>query len=166
MLDNMVECMVKGKPNTAAKIGKVLLIVLTIATMFFSMMSGVMWLFFVGLVAAAGAYYVSLYTDVEYEYLYLDKEITVDKIYNASRRKRVAVYSLDKMEIFCPIKSYHLDNFGRREGKVTDYSIGYEDKPDLRYIMYYEGNQIVYFSPNEEMVKVMKNVAPRKVFND
>ena len=39
------------------------------------------------------------WTDIEYEYLYLDKEITIDKIMAKTRRKRVLSISVDKIEI-------------------------------------------------------------------
>ncbi len=123
-------------------------------------------LFLLAVAAGIGAYFVGLYTDLEYEYLYLDKELTIDKVMGKTKRKRVAVYQLDKMEIFAPIKSYHLDNFKNRQTKDKDYSIGYEDQPDLRYAMYYEGSERLILSPSPELVKIMKNAAPRKVFSD
>ena len=78
----------------------------------------------------------------------------------------MAVYQLDKVEILAPVKSYHLDNYRNRSAKVKDYSIGEVLQPDKRYVMYYEGAQKILLSPSEELVKVMKNVAPRKVFSD
>ena len=107
-----------------------------------------------------------MFTDLEYEYLYLDKELIVDKVMARSRRKRVATYSVDRMEIFAPVTSYHLGNYKNRNVKVKDYSIGEVLKPDKRYVMYYEGGEKIILSPSEEMVKALKNVAPRKVFND
>jgi hypothetical protein len=165
MNEGYVECLVKGRPNYLAKIGKVALIAL--AALFFigSMWLGT-WAMILAVLTGTGAYIVNMYTDVEYEYLYLDKEVTVDKVYNKSRRKRVATFKLDKMEVFAPVHSYQLEKFGAKQAKPTDYSIGYEDKPDLRYIMYYEGNKQILFSPNEAMIKAMKNAAPRKVFTD
>lgn len=165
MSDSYVECLVKAKASGMGKVLKVLLIVLTIllglATVVFGLVS-----FILAVAAGVGAYFVNLFTDLEYEYLYLDKEISVDKVMAKSRRKRVATYSLDRMEIFAPVKSYHLDNYKNRNVKVKDYSIGEELQPDLRYAMYYEGGEKILFSPSEEMVKVLKNAAPRKVFTD
>ena len=113
------------------------------------------------------AYFVSMNTDLEYEYLYLDRELTVDKVMAKSKRKRVAVYSLDKMEIVAPVKSWHLDNFKNRQtSRNVDYSSGEEKQPDKRFVFYYEGNQKVIFEPSEEMVKAMQFAAPRKVFKD
>ena len=120
----------------------------------------------VALAAGVGAYFLNMYTDLEYEYLYLDKELSVDKIMAKSKRKRVGTYSLDRMEVFAPVYSYHLDNFKNRQVKEKDYSIGEVLQPDGRYAMYYEGGEKILLSPNEELVKVLKNMAPRKVFSE
>ena len=125
------------------------------------------FLAFIGLLlTVGGVYLVNMFTDLEYEYLYLDKELVVDKVMAKSRRKRVATYSLDRMEIFAPVKSHHLDNYKNRNVKVKDYSIGQELQPDLRYAMFYEGGEKILLSPSPEMIKVMKNAAPRKVYSE
>ena len=136
MSDSYVECLVKAKQPTWAKILKVLLIALTVLSCL------VMFVFIiflpVALAAGVGAYFLNMYTDLEYEYLYLDKELSVDKIMAKSKRKRVGTYSLDRMEVFAPVYSYHLDNFKNRQVKEKDYSIGEVLQPDGRYAMYYE----------------------------
>ena len=164
MSDTYVECLVKAKQSVVAKFFKILLIVLTVV--FCVIMLVFMPAMFLALATGVGAYFLNLYTDIEYEYLYLDKELTVDKVLAKSKRKRVATYSIDRMEVFAPIKSYHLDNYKNRDVKVKDYSIGEERQPDLRYAMYYEGGEKIILSPSEDIVKALKNVAPRKVFND
>lgn len=164
-MDSYVECLVKAKPKGLWKFLKVLLIMLTVVFVLLSMM-GVVFLFIVAIATGVGAYFVNMNANVEYEYLYLDKELAIDKIMAQTKRKRVAVYRLDGMEILAPIKSYHLDNYKNRQVTVKDYSIGEELKPDRRYVFYYEGGEKVIVSPSEEMVKAMKMVAPRKVFND
>ena len=118
------------------------------------------------IVVGVVSYFIIPGTDLEFEYLFVNGELDIDKIMAKTKRKRVAVYQLDRMEILAPIKSYHLDNYRNRNVKEKDFSIGYEDKPDLRYAMYYEGGEKLILSPSPEMIKVMKNAAPRKVFND
>ena len=164
MSDAYVECLVKAKPSMLGKFFKYLLIVLTVILVIL-MALNVLFLI-LAVVTGVGAYLVNMFTDLEYEYLYLDKELTIDKVMAKTKRKRVAVYQLDRMEILAPVRSYHLDNFKNRTVKEKDYSIGYEEKPDLRYAMYYEGGEKLVLSPSPEMIKVMKNAAPRKVFND
>lgn len=166
MSDAYVECLVKAKPSLPGKILKYLLIALTVffALVMFLTMNVIVLL--LAIATGVGAYFVNLYTDLEYEYLYLDKELTIDKVMAKSKRKRVAVYQLDRVEILAPFKSYHLDNYRNRTVKEKDFSIGFEEQPDRRYIMYYEGGEKLILSPSPEMIKVMKNVAPRKIFSD
>ena len=165
MSDTYVECLVQTKPSLLGKFLKILLIALTVI---FAIAMFVFPLFFIlAIPCGIGAYFANMFTELEYEYLYLDKEIVIDKVMAKSKRKRVAVYSLDRIEILAPVKSYRLDNFARRNNtKVKDYSIGEELQPDRRYVMYYEGGEKILLSPSEEMIKVMKNVAPRKIFSD
>ncbi len=168
MSDTYVECLVKAKPSILGRFFKVLLIVLTVIFTLVFMVLGPMipFLIFVPVLTGAGAYFVNMFTDLEYEYLYLDRELTVDKVMAKTKRKRMAVYSLEKIEILAPIKSYHLDNYKNRTAKEIDYSIGEELKPDKRYVMYYEGSQKIILSPSEDMIKVMRNMSPRKVYAD
>ncbi len=164
MSDTYVECLVQAKSSGLAKAMTVILIILTVL---FGIAMLVMPLFMLLAIATGiGVYFANLHSHVEYEYLYLDKELAVDRILGQSKRKRIAVYSLERMEIFAPISSWHLDNFKNRNVKISDYSIGQELQPDMRYAMFYEGNVKVILSPSEELVKVMRNVMPRKVFND
>ena len=166
MSDAYVECLVKVKPSMLGKFGKYVLIVLTVilACLMFLTMNVI--LLILAVIPGVGAYFLNMFTDLEYEYLYLDKELTIDKVMAKSKRKRVAVYQLDRMEILAPIKSYHLDNFRNRTAKEKDFSIGYEEQPDRRYVMYYEGGEKLILSPSADMIKIMKNAAPRKVFSD
>jgi len=168
MSDTYVECLVKAKPSLLGKFFKVLLIVLTVIFVLAFIVFGMVmpYLIIAPVLTGAGAYFINLFTDLEYEYLYLDKELVVDKVMAKSRRKRMGTYSLDQMEILAPIKSYHLDNYKNRNAKQIDYSIGEELKPDKRYVMYYEGGQKILLSPSEEMIKVMRNTSPRKVYAD
>ena len=99
-------------------------------------------------------------------YLYVDKQLTVDKIMARTRRKKVETFDLERMEILAPIKSWHLDDYKNRQLKVVDYSSGVEQQPDIRYSMIYNGEKRVIFEPNAEMVAAIKSIALRKVFTD
>ena len=164
MSESYVECLVKAKTSVMAKVFEVLLIAVAVICFLGMFIIGIA---FIPMIAAGvGAYFVHVQSDLEYEYLYLDKELVVDKVMAKSKRKRVATYGLDRIEILAPVKSYHLDNFKNRDVKVKDYSIGEELQPDLRYAMYYEGGEKIILSPSPELVKIMKNAAPRKIFSD
>ena len=90
----------------------------------------------------------------------------MDKVMAKSRRKRVAVFDVGKMEILAPVKSWHLDNYKNRQDKRVDYSSGEEKQPDKRYVFFYDGQKQVIIEPNLELVKAIAMAAPRKVFTD
>ncbi len=161
MNDVYVECLVKAKNSLFLKILKVVLVAVTIATGLLGLM-GFIFFLVIAFIAGVAAYFVTLNADVEYEYLYLDKEITVDKVMAQSKRKRMGVYKVDKMEILAPVDSYHLDAYRNRTVQTLDYS-GAEEKD---YAIYYEGGKKIILSPSEDMIGVLRNVAPRKVFKD
>lgn len=165
MSDTYVECLVKAKSSTIGKFCKIVLIMLTVVFGLLAI-AGVIVAMIAAVVTGVAAFFVNLNTDLEYEYLYLDKELVVDKVMAKSKRKRIGTFSLDRMEILAPIKSYRLDNYKNRNVKAKDYSIGEELQPDRRFVMFYEGGQKILLSPTEELVKAMRNAAPRKIFAD
>ena len=167
MSETYVEWLVKREPSFGGRLVKTVLIMLAVV---FGLLGFIGVAYGIPLLVAAaaglGAYFAHLNTYIEYEYLYLDRELSVDKIKAQTRRKKVATFEVDRIEILAPIKSYHLDNYKNRTAKETDYSIGREEQPDKRYVMYYEGSQKIILSPNEELVKAIRSVSPRKVFLD
>ena len=144
MSESYVECMVARRTPSVQLFLKYLLYLLTGLVFFASFMFGVV-AFIIAVVIGVGAYFVTIYTDVEYEYLYLDKEIVVDKVLHKQKRKRVATYEVEKLEIMAPFKSYHLDSYKNRQAKVVDISSGVENQPDTRYIFFNNGEQNVIF---------------------
>ena len=165
MSESYVEVMLQRKPSGTMLFLKYLLIGLA-AVLFFASFIISNFAIILAIAFGVGAYFVGMNANIEYEYLYLDKEITIDKVMNKSRRKRVGTYQVDKMEILAPLKSYHLDSFKNRQVKELDYSSGVAGQPETRYCFYYEGSQKVIIEPNDELIKLVKNVAPRKVFSD
>ena len=167
MSETYVECLVTKEPSLIGRLIKFVLIMLTAV---FGLLGLVGFAYgiplLIALLTGLGAYLAHLNAYIEYEYLYLDKEISIDKIKAQTRRKKVASFEVERMEILAPIRSYHLDQYKNRTGKVTDYSIGREEQPDKRYVMYYDGNQKIILSPSEELVKAVRSVSPRKVFLD
>lgn len=166
MNDDYAECLVARKASGLFRFLKYLLVMLSALACLFSFGTGNMIAFILAVVFGVGVYFVSLYADIEYEYTYFDKEITVDKILNKTRRKRVAVYEMDKIEIMAPLKSYHLDNFKNRTFKEVDLSSGIAGMPEVRYCFYYNGEKKVIFEPDQAMMKMIRNVSPRKIFMD
>ena len=164
MNETYVECLIKKKSNPIKNFLRALTIMLAVAFIFLGFIFSPALI--VGLLMAVIAYFVYMNAELEYEYLYLDKELTVDKVMAKTQWRRVAQYDLNRMEIFAPVNSYHLDSFKNRNAKSVDYSSGEAKQPEARYVMYYDSGEKVILEPNEDMIKAIKNIAPRKVFTD
>ena len=165
--NNYVECLVESKASPMVRICSILS--LALAIVFF--LSSIFGLGIVGLILCIGAgalyYFLTLNANIEFEYQYCEREITVDKILNKSRRKNVAKYDVNKIEVLAPSRSYHLDEFKNRTLKNLDFSAREQDRqPDPTYTFIYDGKERVIFEPSAEFVAAVKNVAPRKVFTD
>lgn len=165
MNESYVECLVARKKKGPMGALRIVLVVLTVIFALLGIMGAVLFLL-LALATGIGAYFAGLYANMEFEYLYVDREISIDKVLNKTRRKKGEKFELDRIEIFAPINSWHLDNYKNRDMKVTDYSSGVAGQPDKRYVMFYNGERKVIFEPNEAFVKAMQSVAPRKVFLD
>jgi hypothetical protein len=80
--------------------------------------------------------------------------------------RRPGLMNLIKWRVFAPVNSYHLDEYRKRTVKEYDYSTAAASQPEKRYAMYYNGDSKIILEPNEELIKAIRNVAPRKVFTD
>lgn len=108
--------------------------------------------------------------NVEYEYLYVNGELDIDRIFSKSRRKRAVSYELSSMEIMAPWNSHRLDSYrNNRSIKKVDYSSGIEGEGHKPYgfvISNKNQMELVIFEPNEVMLKDIRSKMPRKVFYD
>lgn len=165
MSDSYVECLVKHRTPTVKVILRVLFLVLIVLFVLLFFAVGFPALI-MAVVCGVLSYFMSLECSVEYEYLYVDREISIDKISAQKKRKTVEKLNTEKIEILAPVKSWHLDEYKNRQLKVKDYSIGYEAQPDKRYMLIYNNEVKVLLSPNSAFIAAVKNIAPRKVFTD
>ncbi len=166
--NSYVECLVSSKASPIMVVLKGVTLALTIMFFIASFLLGFGIVGMILTIAAGVAYYfVSLNASIEFEYQYCDREITVDKVLNKSRRKNIGKYDVGRIEAMAPSKSYHLDEYKNKTYKVLDFSAREKDpQPDPTYTIYYDGKEKIILEPTKEFVEAIKNVAPRKVFFD
>ena len=128
-----------------------------------AMMIGMWWGLVFAIAFGVSSYFLKMFGDIEFEYLYIDKELQIDRILAKNKRKRMETIDLNKMELLAPLRSHELDRFRNREMKKLDYSSGDEERDLQKYVLVAGGKQII-FEPTEEMVKTIRAFAPRKVF--
>ncbi|SFB85889.1 DUF6106 family protein [Butyrivibrio sp. YAB3001] len=166
--NSYVECLVSSKASPLMIVLKGITLTLTVLFFFSTFFLGTNIFGLIFAIASGAAYYfVSLNASIEFEYQYCDREITIDKVMNKSRRKNVAKYDVGKIEAMAPSRSFHLDEFKNRTYKNLDFSAREKNpQPDPTYTFYYDGKEKIVFEPSKEFVEAVKSVAPRKVFMD
>ena len=163
MSESYVELLVKKKKTPKDSILKGLMI------------AGIVILVLIGLVIplvliaaiALGvlAYFKMPGLDLEFEYLYVNGELDIDKIMSKVKRKRVGSFDISKAEMVAPVKSHELDYYRQsKDLKVVDCSSG-EDHANVygMVIKDEKGMKLVLFEPNQEILVDMRRIAPRKV---
>ena len=166
MNDSSKELLVSKEQGVKDKLIRVVSIIPTVLAGLLTLLTGNILIFIIAVAFGVLDYFVFQWTSIEYEYLYLDKEITIDKIMAKTRRKRVLTIDVNKIEILAPEKSYQLDSYRNRQVKAIDYSAGH-DLPDQKlYVMFYEGSQKYLLNLTEDFAKTIKGIIPRKVFTD
>lgn len=166
MNDTYVEVMVNRKKNPLLDAGRIACYVLAIICLVLAAISPFTLLFIAcAVIFAAAAYFVLPRFDIEYEYLYIDKEITIDKIMSKEKRKNVTTIDLNRLEVMAPVRSHELDSYRARGLKECDYTSGEEDAK-VYSVVCSEGDKgmfIANIEPGEKMLAAIKTVFPRKV---
>lgn len=165
MSESYVEVLVKREKTFLSTFLRTLCIVLIVIAVLLTMLGGGLTFLLVAIGLGVVAYFLWMNTEIEYEYLYLDKELVIDKVMSRTKRKRVHTYNIERMEILAPSTSHQLDSYNHRTFKVVDYSSGSKQNTQ-RYIMIYDGTTKVILESNLELAKVIRTIAPRKVFLD
>lgn len=164
MKEGYLEVMVKREQTIA---GRVLCLgmkwlCLSFAALFFLSRNLIMLL--LAILFGVAMYFARMNTNLEFEYLYVDRELTIDKIMAQEKRKTVIKVNMERLDVLAPLGSYRLDDYKNRLGKTADYSSGRKDAK--RYMLVYEGQSAMIIEPGEQMVRMIKNNMPRKVFTD
>lgn len=159
-----VEQIIKKNPTAKDKMIKVGAWLVSALLIFAGMfIIGSMVLALIGIAGCIATYILMPMLNIEYEYLYLEKEISIDRIFNKERRKKAADISLDKMEIMARKNSHALDSYMGKLAKSYDFTSCGDDK-DVYTIIINDGGLTAYMiEPDEKMIKAVRDHFPRKV---
>ncbi|MFQ9515150.1 MAG: DUF6106 family protein [Eubacterium sp.] len=137
----------------------VLIVLISMFAIFFLGMLGITITVLLGYLA----YLCWSYTSIEYEYSFLNGELTIDKIMGQRKRKTVDTYDVKKAEVVAPSSS---DEIIRRIGNIKkiDYSSGYKSNSLYSIIVNNGAGTVqVIFEPDEKMLDAMYHVRPNIV---
>ena len=166
MTDLYSELLVKKEQTAKDKVIKFLLIGLIAISAVMGLAIGLVWI--VTLALGIAAYFIIPNLDLEYEYVFVNGELDIDKIASKSKRKRAKSFDLSKMEIMAPVNSHRMDYQNHNTNlKVLDFSSG--NKSHKIFAMIIPDEKEVYkvlIEPDQELIENIKKSCPRKVFVD
>lgn len=163
MKDVYVEWLVPKKRSLTDKIIRVTIVLMTVACGLLALLSLNVVVFVVTLVLAVIAMIAFNYTDVEFEYIYVNGELGVDRILAKSKRKRIATFDTGKVEIIAPLGSHQLDGHKHKKYKVLDFTTGVRTEKSHIFVMYYAEGKKVLLEPNRELMTALKGEMYLKV---
>lgn len=166
MTESYKELMVKKEKGMKEMAMRTACVTLTVLAGLLTILTINFMMFIVLVAFGVLTYFVFQWTDIEYEYLYLDKEITVDKVMAQARRKRVVVIDVNKIEVMAPENSEQLAYYKNRQVQTTDLSAGHDLPGQQLYAVYYEGSRKFFMNLDDDFVNTVKLVAPRRVFTE
>lgn len=168
MNDAYVELLVKCKENTGALVLKSISYALGILFLLFSVLTGFWLTLLFAVLCGLFGYWLSSFVKIEYEYLFLDKTLSIDRISNQMKRKTVAEYDLSHAEIVAPVASGRLDVYKNNpQVKVVDFSSRLvETKPFAIFIRKGDTWEKIVIEMNEALFSQMEKKLPRIVFKD
>jgi hypothetical protein len=121
----------------------------------------------IGAVACAAAlYFILPRLHVEFEYLYVNGEFDIDKIYGQRIRKKAMTFSLEKIECAAPLGSHRLDSF---QNGYTTVDFSAQDPSDPPYVFVYtDGSEkkLIRMQMDKKILEDLKRRMPRSVFDN
>lgn len=166
MRDLYSEILIKRRTPLKEQIVKIMMLVVTVGMGVLYLMT-LQWVFLIVCIAMIVTdYFLIPEFNLEYEYLYVNGELDIDKIMSKVKRKRVCSLDLTKdLEIMAPLSSHALDSYKNKKNmKVSDYSSGVESKGQYGLVMQGEnGMFMAIIEPDDVMINDIKRIAPRKV---
>lgn len=100
--------------------------------------------------------------NVEYEYLYVNGDLDIDKIMNRSKRKKLFTMNVSELELLAPADAPELRQY--RNLKMADYCSGTGQARQYALIVADHGEmKKIIFEPNDTILEGFYILAPRKV---
>ena len=158
--DFYTEQLIKKQTTGKDRMIKILLILLTVVSVL------IIFIFPFGIILPVALIALDVFMfqrmDVEYEYLFVNGDLDIDKIMHKARRKRVCSVNINDVEILAPADSGDARQYQR--AKTQDYTSASGSKNVYALVVNEKGVlKKILFEPNDTIVEGFFLMAPRKV---
>lgn len=121
--------------------------------------------YIIGLVPFVGVYFLWTNSKLEYEYIFVTGELTIDKIISQNKRKRIVALDMANVEMIADLSGHYLDGqMGNNNIKKLNYTSGEKDRKLFGVLYSESGNTRIYIiEPNAKLIEAIRKSAPRKV---
>lgn len=170
-MDIFSEFMVKRKRRPADYIKVALCIVIIIGMLL--IMPFIARIPFVGIIlflACAGVIYfmynIIISINLEYEYIFTNGELDVDKIIAARRRRRVTSLNARAIEIMASVNSDKIEKYLKDSSIKRKYACTSPEDKGVYFVIYSDekNKNMLIFNPNDEIKDGFRRLNPQKVF--
>lgn len=138
-------------------------IILALIVTPFLIQNGIIVIIYAGLIY--GAKFLICKLNVEYEYSVTNGAFDIDKIINQKKRKRLFSAECKDIEIMAKVKSSKFDQ-SIAAAPLTIKAVSTMDSPDAYFAVINSNGKktVVYFEPNEKMLKAIKTIIASRLF--
>ena len=164
MNDTFIERLIKRKISTLGIVLRISFVVAIFACVIIFLQYGSIG-FILEVIVSYTAFYIFKYTSIEYEYCYVTGEFIIDKVMGKAKRKKCIKVDMSTLELVAPVGHESVNEYNNSKVVFKKFSSGYN--PDKEYVMFYRKDADlvkITFEPDEEIVKAMQMIAPRKVY--
>jgi hypothetical protein len=114
---------------------------------------------------AAAFWFINREAGKEYEYIYVDGDISFDTIYNRSKRKTQCKTSWEEIKLVCKAGSPELEGYCQKNAPLRNYTSHDGNFQDVYALVTEKSGtpMVIYFEPAPEMLEMMCKKAPFKV---
>ncbi len=151
----------------AVAVGIILCWILIQVIAVFPILSTIVLLVIAGMIW--GIYRIITSSNLEYEYIFTNGEMDVDKITNARSRKRVTVVNARKIDILAHKSAPEFKRSLDDDSIKKLYACTSPDSEDLYFLLFRDEDdddtlKMLLFNPNDKILDGFKKYNPRRVF--
>lgn len=161
MKDYYVEVLVKRDVEKNKKKRKIIILVMMAVLLLLEIATKAMISLCLFVVCVLGYYFLVQNYCVEFEYFYMDGELSISKIINKSRRKKVLELHDEVIKSIAPVNSTEMNAFNNLEKKDCTAN----EASDIPYAIVYMDKVLkrVDIQMNDELYKEFKRNMPYKI---